>query len=314
MSSAASGVDNRMARMVKDSCNSFSEDTLVTTTDDEKVAISEIETEDTVLAYDPVTGEVDEYEVTHTWEHEDTTIVTLTIDGEVIETTPWHPFFTDEGWVDAGDLEVGDQILALDGEYGTVEVILIEERTETMYDLTVDEVHTFAVGAGEWVVHNVNCPRLLEIPEGELGTGRYRVETYSEIPNIPGIYEFIHLKRNSLPYVGSSLDLQDRISTHSYTGNFENYADVVFTPISGASKRNIELAETVRILQVRAEFDDDIYNMANGWNRYLEKITSKLYPVNENNVPKFWSSRDHLKAIQSLMNNSRYPWPSWLRP
>lgn len=92
--------------------------------------------------------------MTHTWVHDDDTIVTLTIDGEIIETTPWHPFFTDEGWEDAGDLEVGDLVLSLDGDYGTVDAVLVEDRTETMYDLTVDVVHTFAVGDGAWVVHN----------------------------------------------------------------------------------------------------------------------------------------------------------------
>jgi len=45
-------------------------------------------------------------------------------------------------------------VLALDGEYGEVDDILIEDRTQTMYNLTVDVVHTFAVGDGEWVVHN----------------------------------------------------------------------------------------------------------------------------------------------------------------
>jgi len=45
-------------------------------------------------------------------------------------------------------------VLSLDGEYGEVDDILIEDRTQTMYNLTVDVVHTFAVGDSEWVVHN----------------------------------------------------------------------------------------------------------------------------------------------------------------
>ena len=48
-----------------------------------------------------------------------------------------------------------DLILSLDGDYGTVEqIILVEDAHQPMYNLTVDEVHTFAVGEGEWVVHN----------------------------------------------------------------------------------------------------------------------------------------------------------------
>lgn len=84
---------------------SFSDDTLVSTTEG-KVPISEVETGDTVYAYSEATGEVGEYEVTHTHVHDDPAIAYLTIDGEVIETTPNHPFYTAEGaWVMAGDLE-----------------------------------------------------------------------------------------------------------------------------------------------------------------------------------------------------------------
>ena len=82
--------------------HSFSDDTLVVTEDGE-VPISEIEVGDTVIGFDEETYETGSYTVSHTWEHEDDTIVTLTIDGEVIETTPWHPFYTDEGWQYAGE-------------------------------------------------------------------------------------------------------------------------------------------------------------------------------------------------------------------
>jgi hypothetical protein len=110
--------------------NSFSADTLVSTADG-KIAIAEVEVGDTVYAYDPETGLVNEYTVTHTWEHDDDSIVTLTIDGEVIETTPWHPFYTDHGWITAGALDEGDQVLSLDGSYGTVESVVVEVRTAT---------------------------------------------------------------------------------------------------------------------------------------------------------------------------------------
>jgi hypothetical protein len=102
-------------------------------------------------------------------------MVYLTIDGEEIETTPWHPFYTDEGWEDAGDLEPGDLILALDGDYGTVESIVIVAETQTMYDLDVAIVDTFAVGDGAWVVHN--CENLginrSDFTIVELGAGDY---------------------------------------------------------------------------------------------------------------------------------------------
>ena len=58
--------------------------------------------------FDELTGEVEEHEVVNTFIHDDDQIVILTIDGEVVETTPWHPFYTDAGWENAGDLQPGD--------------------------------------------------------------------------------------------------------------------------------------------------------------------------------------------------------------
>ena len=146
-------VDNGGNGGSPEDCNSFSEDTSVSTTEGD-IPIAEVVVDDTVFAFDPETGEVGKYTVTDTINHEDNVIAYLTIEGEEIETTPWHLFYTDEGWVEAEDLELGDQILSLDGEYGTVDKLIIVDETQMMYDLTVDEVHTFAVGDGAWIVHN----------------------------------------------------------------------------------------------------------------------------------------------------------------
>jgi hypothetical protein len=57
-----------------------------------------------VWAYNEATGEFGWYPITAVWSHLDETIVYVTIDGEVIETTPEHPFHTAEGeWVAAGE-------------------------------------------------------------------------------------------------------------------------------------------------------------------------------------------------------------------
>ncbi len=84
----------------------------------------------------------------------------VTINGEEIETTPWHLFYTSEGWVEAGDLQDGDSIVSLGGVYGTVERVIIVDAVQTMHDLTVEEVHIFAVGDGDWVVHNCDLTRI----------------------------------------------------------------------------------------------------------------------------------------------------------
>jgi RHS repeat-associated protein len=147
-------------------CNSFSADTTVATENGD-VPISDIAIGDEVLAYNEATGETGEYTVTDTISHVDEVILHLTIDGELIETTAEHPFYTIEGeWVNAGELEPGDQIWSLDGDYGTVEAVaVIEDADQRMYNLTVDEAHTFFVGDGDWLVHNEGriCYRFMDV-------------------------------------------------------------------------------------------------------------------------------------------------------
>ncbi|MEO1669011.1 MAG: polymorphic toxin-type HINT domain-containing protein, partial [Chloroflexota bacterium] len=93
----------------------------------------------------------------------DEDIIHLYLDGELIQTTAEHPFYTDDGvWVDAADLTAGEQILSLGGDYGVVDSVVIADETQTMYDLDVETVDTFAVGDGAWVVHNQD-PNLSDI-------------------------------------------------------------------------------------------------------------------------------------------------------
>ena len=164
---AAAAADSNFCR------NSFSADTEVSTPSGD-IPISEIEADDIVLAYNELTGEIGEYEVTHTISHTDEVIIHLYIDGELIETTPEHPFYNDSGeWIDAEDLEVGEEILSLDGDYGIVEkVVVIEDANQPMYNLTVDEAHTFFIGEGDWLVHNTNKPPFCQNPLDILNIGQ----------------------------------------------------------------------------------------------------------------------------------------------
>ena len=89
------------------------------------------------------------------WAHEDSVIQYLTIDGEVIVTTPNHPFKTGTGeWLPAGELQVGDTIYTAQGGTGIVETISFVYAPQPMYNLTVATAHTYFVGDGQWLVHN----------------------------------------------------------------------------------------------------------------------------------------------------------------
>ncbi len=145
---------------------SFGPTTLVATASG-TAAIADLESGDIVTARDPATGEVADHTVTNVDVHTDPAIEHLRIDGETIETTPDHRFLTDHGWVEAAALYPGSKVEKLDGSTGTVEGYTIEVRPVIMWDLTVSAVHTFAVGEGQWVVHNagpcdINVPASFE--------------------------------------------------------------------------------------------------------------------------------------------------------
>jgi RHS repeat-associated protein len=133
---------------------SFSEDTKVTTQEGEK-EIADIQEGDYVLAWNEETNEVGYYEVTDTFSHVDPVLVELIINGEWIETTPEHPFYTlEEGWIPADELESGMHIRQADGDYELVWLKWNVQKDQEMYNLTVDTAHTFFVGEGQWLVHN----------------------------------------------------------------------------------------------------------------------------------------------------------------
>lgn len=133
---------------------SFSWNTPVATTEGQ-VPISEIDSGDLVLAYHEGLRTTGFYTVTATWTHDDPVIITITLDGEEIETTPEHPFYVLlRGWVPAEDLHAGDAVRRANGTYGRVDNVRIERRTQRMYNLTIADAHTFFVGEGEWLVHN----------------------------------------------------------------------------------------------------------------------------------------------------------------
>ncbi len=133
---------------------SFSEDTLVMT-EDGLSPISEIDPGDNVLAYNEETGEIGYYPVTAVWEHLDPVVLTLTIDGERIETTPEHPFYTTaDEWLPAADLQIGDEIRTSQWTTSTVEAVGFNVGSQPMYNLTVDTAHTYFVGSEQWLVHN----------------------------------------------------------------------------------------------------------------------------------------------------------------
>jgi hypothetical protein len=141
--------------MPKEACPlSFAPDTLVASLAG-AVAIAQLKPGDTVLAYDPKTGETGTHTVSDVMVTEDPATETLVTDLGVLDTTPNHPFFTaDRGWVDAGSLTIGEHLRTATGIDAVVVSFTVDDHPAAMWDITVDGAHTFFVGTGQVLVHN----------------------------------------------------------------------------------------------------------------------------------------------------------------
>jgi RHS repeat-associated protein len=151
---------------------SFTATTAVATADG-STAIASLHAGDTVEAYDPRTGETGPHTVTAVMVNPDPATEHLVLDSGAVDTTPNHPFFTTHrGWVNAGDLKIGEKVRTATGSDATVVSFTVDDHSANMWDITVDGAHSFFVGSGRVLVHN--CP--IAGP----GTGR----PYP--PNLPG--------------------------------------------------------------------------------------------------------------------------------
>lgn len=123
------------------------------------VAIEDVAPGDTVLAREEFGEETDWRSVLATYVTEDRDLVELAIESadgiEVVVTTPEHPFATPDGeWVLAGDLAPGELLVGLDGDLLTLTASTWREDRATVFNLEVEEFHTYFVGETGVLVHN----------------------------------------------------------------------------------------------------------------------------------------------------------------
>ncbi|MEV6209538.1 polymorphic toxin-type HINT domain-containing protein [Kitasatospora sp. NPDC051914] len=146
------------------SANSFPAGTQVLLADGTRKPIEDIQVGDTVIATDPQTGETGTHTVTATIRTpDDRGFTTLTVRGsdgtdEALTATDHHPFWSESRhtWVDTADLRPGDRLLTDTGATAEVVSTAHHDWTIAAYNLTVDDVHTYYVLAGNTpaLVHN----------------------------------------------------------------------------------------------------------------------------------------------------------------
>lgn len=154
--------------------------------------IEDVKVGDEVWSCDEVSGEIGLKPVLNIIEREVHTIVELTIDGEIIRTTPEHPFYANREWKEAGLLETDDNILLFSGRLAKVENVQYQHRNveehiatngnrdviadETtgivqVYNFEVQDWHSYFIGWIQALVHNAGgiCAKQIikELREGK---------------------------------------------------------------------------------------------------------------------------------------------------
>lgn len=149
--------------------NSFAPDTKVLTADGKSKPIKDLKVGDDVRTGSPTTGKsAGAHKITATMIHNDDNLVDIVIttaNGHhtTLHTTTEHPFWDDttHAWVQAASLTPGHKLItAANGTVVLAAVYRLPSPAKDMYNLTVQDLHTYYVlaGATPVLVHNSSCP------------------------------------------------------------------------------------------------------------------------------------------------------------
>ncbi len=135
--------------------------------------IEQVQVGDSVWAYNERTRQTALRPVTHLFRYQrDTVYVLHTATGEALRTTSDHPFYVRGQWVRVKRLRVGDSLVSQHGQRHVLRRIELKPEQVTVYNFTVDELHTYFVGQNAILVHNSGpCPVKSVIQETNAGKG-----------------------------------------------------------------------------------------------------------------------------------------------
>ena len=174
---------------------SFTATTPVLMADGSTKPIDSVQPGEAVATTDPDTGASTGRLVTATRVHDDAELTDVSVTAgatTVVHTTPEHPFWnrTRHTWTAAGELAVGDELQTADGTVATVAAVVTFAGPQAMHNLTVADVHTYYVLAGQTpvLVHNAGGVGLCPVsgkPHGPMGEAatldRLQTEGYTDI-------------------------------------------------------------------------------------------------------------------------------------
>ena len=200
----------------------FTEETQIYTTSGYK-NISEVKPNDYIYSYNNTNDKFSFCRVTEVHKNVANNLVVLGIGNELIRCTPEHPFLTTDGWIRAANLNVGDHVR---GSNNSLVCVTNKNYTTVpstnVYNLTVENNHTYTVGRNNLVVHNV-CAKdfagdTYHFPDGSPQASKYPNGIRVDSKGFPRFEEYA-LKEVKFPYPS----LEGKASGTCLTGN--SYSD-----------------------------------------------------------------------------------------
>ena len=145
-------------------CNCFPAGTPVATEQGMK-PIEQIRVGDRVWAKDVATGEGHLRTVNWLFNKVAERMLTITAGRVSIDVTPQHPFWVvGKGWVEAGQLAVGDTLQSRDGTEPVISAISERTTSTRVYNFEVEGDHDYYISEAQLLVHN--CVRVWEAIKG----------------------------------------------------------------------------------------------------------------------------------------------------
>jgi len=218
--------------------------------------IDEIQEGELVLSQNIDTKEKSLKRVVKVYSGEAYTLVNLKVGSETINTTPLHLFYTAEGeWKEAINLKVGDRIVKSDGSVQQVadKVIQYFETPRRVYNLNVEDNHTYFVSSEDLLVHNTSkCTGEMLKALANLFAKFDDFKIATDLGNMDRIAKEIYGEIDSIKYVNGKRQMitkQGEIikETSDLKRVFDNIQDLDFkTEISNLLDNMPELTGTNR--------------------------------------------------------------------
>jgi len=162
---------------LEDTC--FLAGTKVVMDDESHKNIEDIVIGDMVKCYDQIKREIVDSEVTHVFHHlpEEMGEYYLVINDQ-LRVTPNHLIYSDDGWIEASDLKIGDSLFYPSIESRANSIKKVFDRVPT-FNIEVEKHHNYFVALGneDTLVHN---PTQQDFPDADAG-GPYQNATNIEI-------------------------------------------------------------------------------------------------------------------------------------